>query len=131
MALVGTLAALHRRDSQGREQPMPEDCVRTCAEGAGSTGPAPVSGPAPGRGLGSDPAPDPSLRALRLSTLALIGLLAITGIAPADRFTWSLEVLPVVAVLGIVWATRARFPLTPVLHAGIALGLSLLCVGAY
>jgi putative membrane protein len=81
--------------------------------------------------LGPGPAREPSLRALRLSTLALGGLLAVTGIAPADRFTWSLEVLPVVAILGILWVTRTRFPLTPVLHAGIALGLALLCVGAH
>jgi putative membrane protein len=110
---------------------MPEDCMRTSADDAGSTGLMPAPGRAPMRVLGPRPVADRSLRALRLSTLALGSLLVVTGIAPADRLTWSLEVLPVVAILGILWVTRTRFPLTPVLHAGIALGLALLCAGAH
>ena len=77
------------------------------------------------------PAIDASRRALYASTAVLGGALFVTAIDPADRLTWSLEVLPVVGVAAALWVTRDRFPLTPVLHAAIAAALLLLCVGAY
>jgi putative membrane protein len=72
-----------------------------------------------------------SQRALRGGTAALALLLALSGIEPADRSTWWAEVLPVIGVLAALWATRHRFPLTPVLHAAIVLSLAMLCVGAH
>jgi putative membrane protein len=72
-----------------------------------------------------------ALIALRAGTLLVGALLVLTGIDPADRGTWWLEVLPVLGIYAVLWATRRRFPLTPVLHVGIALALAMLCVGAH
>ena len=52
-----------------------------------------------------------------------------SGIAPYDRLTWALEIAPVVIGLGVLWATRRRSPLTPLVYALIALHMVILCVG--
>ncbi len=73
-------------------------------------------------------------RALPLLTTAALVLaaLALSGIAPHDRLTWWLEVLPVVIVVPLLWATYRRMPLTTLLYAGIALhALVLILGGAY
>lgn len=44
-----------------------------------------------------------------------VGMLIWSGIAPYDRMTWVLEVAPAVIGLGLILATRRRFPLTPLL----------------
>ena len=49
-------------------------------------------------------------RALFVAALALV---VLSGIAPADRTTWWLEVAPVLAGLTVLLATRQRFPWTP------------------
>jgi putative membrane protein len=76
-------------------------------------------------------APALSRDALAIATLAIGAVLAITGLSPADRHTWWLEVLPVVGIVATLWITRRRFPLTPVLHACIAVALAMICVGAH
>jgi putative membrane protein len=69
--------------------------------------------------------------ALRGGTVALALLLAASGIEPTDRSTWWAEILPVIGVLALLWITRHRFPLMPVLHASIVVALAMLCVGAH
>ncbi len=65
-------------------------------------------------------------------TVALIAALVASGISPHDRLTWLMEVLPVMIVLPVLWATRARFPLTTLLYVGIlAHGLVLILGGTY
>jgi putative membrane protein len=64
---------------------------------------------------------------------ALLGLVLVvlgwSGIAPHDRFTWFLEVAPVLIGLPIVLATHRRFPLTPLLSVLLALHAIILMVG--
>lgn len=66
-----------------------------------------------------------------LTGLTLLCLLAlgISSISPFDRTTWWLEVAPVLIALPILWATRTRFPLTPLLYACIGLHALVLIVG--
>jgi putative membrane protein len=72
-----------------------------------------------------------SRHALHAGTAFVAVVLLVTGLDPVDRRTWWLEVIPVVAIYAVLWLTRRRFPLTPVLHAGIAAALAMLCVGAH
>ncbi|WP_442881425.1 DUF2238 domain-containing protein [Comamonas sp.] len=66
-----------------------------------------------------------------LSALTLFCLiaLAISSLNPFDRTTWWLEVAPVLIALPMLWATRRRFPLTPLLYACIGLHALVLIVG--
>jgi putative membrane protein len=63
-----------------------------------------------------------------LLTLVLV-VLAWSGLDPHDRFTWFLEVAPVLIGLPIIIATRARFPLTPLLCLLLAIHAVILMVG--
>jgi putative membrane protein len=69
---------------------------------------------------------------LRAALLAVVlaGLLW-SGWAPHDRFTWWLEVAPVLLVLPLLLATARRFPLTPLLYVLIALHAWVLMVGGH
>ncbi len=60
---------------------------------------------------------------------AVLAVLIWSGTAPFDRFTWLLEVSPVLAGLAILIPTHRRFPLTRILYILIALHMVLLCVG--
>lgn len=72
-----------------------------------------------------------SLRALQFTTaVGLIGLVW-SGIGPHDRATWALEVAPVVIVLPLLWLTRGRFPLTPLLYTLIAVHAAILMLGGH
>lgn len=51
-----------------------------------------------------------------LGSLVLIGLLLWSGLAPYDRITWLLEVLPVLIVLPLLWWSKHRYPLTSLLY---------------
>ena len=62
-------------------------------------------------------------------SVALIGLIAWSGIHAYDRPTWFLEVLPVLIVLPILWLTGRRFPLTPLLYWLILAHAIVLIVG--
>lgn len=63
-------------------------------------------------------------------TLAPVGVaLAASAIAPFDRLTWWLEVLPVLLVVPVLAATVRRFPLTGLLYVLIALHALILIVG--
>ena len=66
-----------------------------------------------------------------LGALVLIALI-VSGIAPYDRTTWLLEVVPVLIALPLLAATRRRFPLTNLLYVLIAVqALILIAGGAY
>lgn len=58
--------------------------------------------------------------------------LIASGIAPYDRVTWVMEVLPVLIAAPILIATRGRLPLTSLVYVLIAIhGLILIYGGAY
>jgi len=64
----------------------------------------------------------------------LPGLLLVflwSAIAPADRFTWVLEVLPAVVAVVVLAATYRRFPLTDLAYLLIALHAVILLVGGH
>jgi putative membrane protein len=72
-----------------------------------------------------------SARSLALYSAALIALLALSGYKPFDLATWVMEVAPVVIVLIILWFTRQRFPLTPLLYALIFIHAVVLLLGGH
>jgi len=61
----------------------------------------------------------------------VLGLLVWSGIAPKSRFTWMLEVLPVVLALPVLIGTFRRFPLTPLAYLLITIFAAILCVGGH
>lgn len=72
-----------------------------------------------------------SSRALALYSAALIALLALSGWRPYDLATWAMEVAPVVIVLILLWVTRARFPLTPLLYVLVFVHACVLMLGGH
>jgi putative membrane protein len=72
-----------------------------------------------------------SARALALYSAALIALLALSGYKPFDLATWVMEVAPVVIVLGVLWISHRRFPLTPLLYALIFIHAVVLMLGGH
>lgn len=70
-----------------------------------------------------------ALRHLSGLTVFCLIALAISSLRPFDRTTWWLEVAPVLIALPMLWATRRRFPLTPLLYACIAFHALVLIVG--
>jgi putative membrane protein len=63
-----------------------------------------------------------------LATVVL-GVLVWSAIRPHDRFTWFLEVAPVLIGLPLLLATRRRFPLTPLAYLLLAVHAIVLMVG--
>jgi putative membrane protein len=62
----------------------------------------------------------------------VIAALVVSGIAPYDRLTWLMEVLPAIVALPLIAATRRSYPLTALLTVLIALHcLVLIGGGAY
>ncbi len=58
-------------------------------------------------------------------------LLAISGIAPHDRFTWVLEVAPVLLAVPLLVGTFARFRLTPLLYRLLFVHGAILMLGGH
>jgi putative membrane protein len=56
-------------------------------------------------------------------------LLAWSGLHPYDRFTWLLEVAPILLAVPMLVATRRRFPLTPLAYRLIFVHALILMVG--
>ena len=60
-----------------------------------------------------------------------LALLAVSGIGPRDRFTWLLEVAPILIGIPILVATRRRFPLTLLVYRLLFLHAVILMVGGH
>ncbi len=60
---------------------------------------------------------------------AVVAVLVWSGIAPHDRFTWVLEVFPVIIGLPVLIYTYPRFRFTPLVYTLIALHMIILMVG--
>jgi len=60
-----------------------------------------------------------------------VTVFAWSAIGPKDRFTWWLEVVPAIVALVILTATRARFPLTPLLYWLVLAHCIVLMVGGH
>lgn len=58
-------------------------------------------------------------------------VLAWSAIKPADPFTWWLEALPALAALPLLFFTRNRFPLTPLVYFLVLAHCCVLFVGAH
>lgn len=65
---------------------------------------------------------------LLFATLVLLGL---SGIGPHDRFTWWLEVAPVMIGIPVLIATYRRFPLTRLLYRLLFLHALVLMLGGH
>lgn len=65
----------------------------------------------------------------RTLLLAVVAVLIWSGIAPHDRFTWFLEVAPVLIGMPVVVLTAKRFPLTPLAYTLLALHAAILMAG--
>ena len=68
-------------------------------------------------------------RQLLAMGLAVLAALIVSGIKPHDRVTWILEVAPVLIALPVLFLTRVRFPLTPLLYAVICVHCLVLVLG--
>jgi putative membrane protein len=65
-----------------------------------------------------------------LLAIVLAGLL-VSGIGPADRLTWFLEIAPIVIAVPLLIATSRSFPLTPLVYTLIAIHAVILMVGGH
>ena len=65
----------------------------------------------------------------RVLLFIVVAVLVWSGIHPADRFTWWLEVAPVLIGLPIVLLSNKRFPLTPLLQVLLTIHAVILMVG--
>lgn len=70
----------------------------------------------------------PSSR-LKLAALLLALVVVYTGIYAGDKITWLMEVTPVLILVPLLWATYARYPLTPLLYTLIFFHAIILMVG--
>ena len=70
-----------------------------------------------------------SLRATLLA--AVLAGLAVSAWRPADRFTWFLEVFPVLFGIPVLIATRRRFPLTSLAYVLLAAHAAILATGGH
>ena len=77
--------------------------------------------------LGGHPLTLAPMRPLLLAGVLLV--LAWSGISPHDRFTWFLEVAPVLIGIPILLRTAKRFPLTPLVCVLLAIHACILMVG--
>lgn len=66
---------------------------------------------------------------LSFGTALLLLLLIWSGLAPFDRITWLMEVMPVLIVLPLLWFSRGQYPLTRLLYGLIFVHCVVLIVG--
>jgi putative membrane protein len=59
----------------------------------------------------------------------VVAVLFWSGISPADRFTWFMEVFPVLIAVPVLVATHKRFRFTPLVYTLIAIHASILMMG--
>jgi putative membrane protein len=68
--------------------------------------------------------------AYELALLAIVAVVFVwSGISPRDRFTWVLEVFPVILAIPILICVYPRFRFTPLLYTLIALHATILLAG--
>jgi putative membrane protein len=72
-----------------------------------------------------------SRRGLTLLGLAVAAVFLWSAWRPRDSFTWFLEVFPVLLGGPLLFFTRRRFPLTPIVYFLIAVHMILLCIGGH
>jgi putative membrane protein len=60
-----------------------------------------------------------------------VGLLVLSGIGPKDRYTWFLEVAPILLALPVLVMTARRFPLTALAYRLIFLHAAVLMLGGH
>ncbi len=60
-----------------------------------------------------------------------LSMLLWSGVHPRDRYTWLLEVAPVLIALPVLLLTYRQFPLTDLVYIGIALHAAILMVGGH
>ena len=60
-----------------------------------------------------------------------VGVLLWSGNNPKDYMTWGLEVSPAVIAAIVLWLTRERFPLTPLVYSLILLHCVILMLGGH
>lgn len=78
------------------------------------------------------PSPADFPRSSPLPWLVLVlAVLAWSGIGPKDRFTWFLEVAPVLIALPALFLTHRHFPFTPLVYGLMALHGAILMVGGH
>jgi len=68
-------------------------------------------------------------KSLTFALLALVLILALSGIHPYDRTTWLMEIAPVLIALPVMVATYRRFPLTTLLYVLIFIHALVLIFG--
>lgn len=61
----------------------------------------------------------------------VLAAFALSGVGPYDRFTWLLEVAPVIIGVPVLLATARRFPLSLLLYSLLALHALVLIVGGH
>ncbi|WP_072570227.1 MULTISPECIES: DUF2238 domain-containing protein [unclassified Enterobacter] len=66
---------------------------------------------------------------LKVAALLLALIVVYTGIYAGDKITWLMEVTPVLILIPLLWATHARYPLTPLLYTLIFFHAIILMVG--
>src|SRR3990167_6044146 len=75
--------------------------------------------------------PSLSARGLAVYSVALLALLALSGIRPLELDTWAMEVAPVFIALPLLWLSWRRFPLTPLVYALIFVHALVLMLGGH
>lgn len=93
---------------------------------ASGSDPLTPPGPPPGSGRALRPRREP----LVLLLVALL-LLAVSGIGPKDRFTWLLEVAPILVAVPVLVLTARRFPLTPLAYRLLFVHALILMLGGH
>ena len=75
----------------------------------------------------------PMTRRTELTAVLVVGvaLLVWSGINPADRTTWILEVAPIFIAVPVLIATGRRFPLTPLAYRLIFVHATILMLGGH
>ena len=72
-----------------------------------------------------------SIKPVHLILVAVVLIVLIwSGISPKDRFTWILEIAPVLIGFVLILPTYHRFRLTDLLYVLIAIHCVILCVGS-
>ena len=75
---------------------------------------------------------DTTSRALPAALLAVVlAALVASGLRPADRLTWFLEVVPVLIAVPLLLVTSKSFPLTPLVYTLIAIHALILMLGGH